>query len=174
LKILNDTNFILPTGGRRGHDRMAIWFTTTSTINAYHHHSCEFDPRSRRGLLDTALHCVCDKGCQWLATGRWFSPGILVSSTNKTDRHDIAEILLKVALNTINKIQTFTYNNLDKNHFDVLILVELQKQFILCLDLVEIMHIKSMFKFSSNVHLLKLRFKFVEIYTLTLRTTYVV
>jgi hypothetical protein len=27
----------------------------------------------------------------------------LVSSTNKTDRHDIAEILLKVALNTINQ-----------------------------------------------------------------------
>jgi Trp operon repressor len=31
-------------------------------------------------------------------TGRWFSPGILVSSTNKTDHHDITEILLKVAL----------------------------------------------------------------------------
>jgi hypothetical protein len=28
--------------------------------------------------------------------------GTPVSSTNKTDRHDIAEILLKVALNTIN------------------------------------------------------------------------
>jgi hypothetical protein len=37
-----------------------------------------------------------------LATGRWFSPGPLLSSINKTDRrHDIAEILLKVALNTI-------------------------------------------------------------------------
>jgi hypothetical protein len=36
-----------------------------------------------------------------LATGRWFSPCPLVSSTNETDRHDIAEILLKVALNTI-------------------------------------------------------------------------
>jgi hypothetical protein len=32
---------------------------------------------------------------------RWFSPGTPVSSTNKTDRHD--EILLKVALNTINQ-----------------------------------------------------------------------
>ena len=31
----------------------------------------------------------------------WFSPVISVSSTNKTDRHDITEILLKVALNTI-------------------------------------------------------------------------
>jgi hypothetical protein len=34
-------------------------------------------------------------------TGLWFSPGPAVSSTNKTDRHDIAEILLKVALNII-------------------------------------------------------------------------
>jgi hypothetical protein len=32
-----------------------------------------------------------------LAHGRWFSPA---SSTSKTGRHDIAEILLKVALNT--------------------------------------------------------------------------
>jgi hypothetical protein len=32
---------------------------------------------------------------------QWFSPDPPVSSTNKTDRHDIAEILLKVALNTI-------------------------------------------------------------------------
>jgi hypothetical protein len=38
---------------------------------------------------------------QWLVTGRWFFPGISVSSTIKTDRHDIAELLLKVALNTI-------------------------------------------------------------------------
>ena len=36
--------------------------------------------------------------CQWLVTGRWISPGTLVSSTNK---YDITEILLKVALNTI-------------------------------------------------------------------------
>jgi hypothetical protein len=38
---------------------------------------------------------------QLLATGRWFSTGTPLSSINKTDRHDIAEILLKVALNTI-------------------------------------------------------------------------
>jgi hypothetical protein len=34
-------------------------------------------------------------------TDQWFSPGTLVSSTNKTDHHDIAEILLKLALNTV-------------------------------------------------------------------------
>jgi hypothetical protein len=44
---------------------------------------------------------LCDKVCQWLARGRWFSPCPPGSSTNKTDRHDISEILLKVALNTI-------------------------------------------------------------------------
>jgi hypothetical protein len=42
-----------------------------------------------------------DNVCQWFATGRCFSPGPPVSSTNKTDRYDITEILLKVALNTI-------------------------------------------------------------------------
>jgi len=52
----------------------------------------------RRGALDTTL---CDKVGQWLATGRWFSVGTPVSSTNYTDRHDITDILLKVSLNTI-------------------------------------------------------------------------
>jgi hypothetical protein len=51
----------------------------------------------RWGVLDTTL---CDKVYQWFATGQCFSP---VSSTNKTGRHDINEILLKVVLNTINQ-----------------------------------------------------------------------
>ena len=80
------------------HDRMVVGFTTTCAISTYHHKCCEFEPRSWRGVLDTTL---LDKVCQWLATGLWFSPGTPVSSTNKTDRHDIAEILLKVALSTI-------------------------------------------------------------------------
>ena len=58
-------------GGHHGLDRMVVGFTTTYAISAYHQ------------------------------TGRWFSPGIPVSSTKKTDRHDIAEILLKVALSTV-------------------------------------------------------------------------
>ena len=52
----------------------------------------------RWSVLDTTLH---DKVCQWLAAGLWFSPGTLISSTNKTDCHDISERLLKVALNTM-------------------------------------------------------------------------
>jgi hypothetical protein len=44
-----------------------------------------------------------------LANGRWFSLGTPASSTTKTGRHDIAEILLKVALKhqkSINHINT--------------------------------------------------------------------
>ena len=48
------------------------------------------------------LMILCDKVCQWLVTGRWFSPGTPVSPTNKTDSDYITEILLKVGLNTIN------------------------------------------------------------------------
>ena len=43
-----------------------------------------------RRVLDQTL-CVC----------QWFCRGTLASSTNKTDRHDITEILLKVASSTI-------------------------------------------------------------------------
>jgi hypothetical protein len=43
------------------------------------------------------------------AHGRWFSPGTPASSTTKTGRHNIAEILLKVALNTINQIKSIKY-----------------------------------------------------------------
>ena len=52
----------------------------------------------RRSVLDTTL---CDKVCQPLVTGRQYSPGTPVSSTNRTNCHDIAEILLKVALNIL-------------------------------------------------------------------------
>ena len=43
---------------------------------------------------------------QLLAHGRWFSPGTPASSTTKTGRYDIAEILLKVALKTKNQIKS--------------------------------------------------------------------
>ena len=42
---------------------------------------------------------LCDKVCQWFAACRWFSSGTPVSFTNKTHRHDTADILLKIALN---------------------------------------------------------------------------
>jgi hypothetical protein len=48
------------------------------------------------GALDSQPQVI--KVYQLLANGRWFSPGTPASSTTKTGRHDIAEILLKVAL----------------------------------------------------------------------------
>jgi hypothetical protein len=46
----------------------------------------------------TRLTAASDKVYQWLVHGWWFSPGTPASSTTKTGRHDIVEILLKVAL----------------------------------------------------------------------------
>jgi len=46
----------------------------------------------------TRLASARDKVYQLLAHGRWSSPGTPASSTAKTGRHDIAEILLKMAL----------------------------------------------------------------------------
>ena len=77
----------------------SISISRMQSVPIYHHWRCMFEPRSWRGVLDTTL---CDQVCQWLPTDRWFSPGTPVSTTNKTDLRDITEILLKVALNTIN------------------------------------------------------------------------
>jgi hypothetical protein len=49
-------------------------------------------------VLDTS---VCDKDCQWLVVSQWFFLGILVSSTSKTDHHDITDILLNMVFTTV-------------------------------------------------------------------------
>jgi hypothetical protein len=54
----------------------------------------------------TRLAAVSDKVYQLLAHGRWFSSGTQAFSTTKNGCHDIAEILLKVALNTKNQIKS--------------------------------------------------------------------
>jgi hypothetical protein len=59
----------------------------------------------------TRLAAASDKVYQLLAHGRWFSPCTPASSTTKTGRHNIAEILLKVELNTKN--QSINYLNLN-------------------------------------------------------------
>jgi hypothetical protein len=48
----------------------------------------------------TRLAAASDTVYQLLAHGLWFSPVTPDSSTTKTGRHDISEILLTVALNT--------------------------------------------------------------------------
>ena len=57
----------------------------------------------RLGVLDTTFS---DEVCQWLVTGQWFSPGTPVFSTNKTDHHDITEILLNKGNNKITELRT--------------------------------------------------------------------
>ena len=64
----------------------------------------------------TPLTAASNKVYQLLAYSRWFSPGTPASSTTKTGHHDIAEILLKVALNTINKSINQSINQ-SINHF---------------------------------------------------------
>ena len=53
----------------------------------------------------TRLAAASDKAYQLFAHGRWFSPSTPASSTTKTGRHDIAEMLLKVALSTKKSIK---------------------------------------------------------------------
>jgi hypothetical protein len=95
--ILDHIWCTLQTGGHRGRDLMIVEFTTTYAIN-----TITTNVMISNRVLDTTL---CDKYFQWLVAGRWFSPGTPVS-TNKTDRYDISEKLLKVALSTITIILT--------------------------------------------------------------------
>jgi hypothetical protein len=67
--------------------------TTTAWVRA---HLCKL----QKGC--TRLAAASGKVYQLLTQGRWFSPG---SFTTKTGRHDIAELLLKVVLNTKIQIQ---------------------------------------------------------------------
>jgi hypothetical protein len=57
------------------------------------------------------LAAASDKVYQLLVHGRWFSPGTPASSTTETGRHDIAEILLKVVLSTINQSNRLLVND---------------------------------------------------------------
>jgi hypothetical protein len=49
----------------------------------------------------TRLAAASDKAYKLLAHDRWFSQSTPASSATKTGRHDIAEILLKVALKSL-------------------------------------------------------------------------
>jgi len=74
----------------------------------------------------TRLTAASDKVYQLLAHGRWFSPGTPASSTTKTGRHDIAEILLKVALKhqKSNQIRSFfCLPSLGLSFFDTQLLI---------------------------------------------------
>ena len=81
-----------------GCDCMVVGFTTT-----YANQCLSVSPLMLWVQLPLRVRSttLCDKVCQLLVAGQWFSPGPPVSSTNKTGRHDITEIFLKVTSNTI-------------------------------------------------------------------------
>ena len=74
-----------------------IGFKTTCAISAYHHCCFEFESSTSEvcSIQHYVIKFVSDLWQVFRCTP--------VSSTNKTNRHVIAEILLKVALNTINQ-----------------------------------------------------------------------
>jgi hypothetical protein len=76
---------------------MVVGFTTTYAISAHHHDSYEFESRSERGVQHYVIKFV----SVLQQVGGFLR--VLRSSTNKTDRHDITEILLKLPLRTINQ-----------------------------------------------------------------------
>ena len=75
---------------------MVVAFITTYAIDAYYHERCDFESRSSEvhSIQHNVIKCVSD--VRMLVV----SPASPVPSS-KTDRHDIAEILLKGALNSI-------------------------------------------------------------------------
>jgi hypothetical protein len=77
---------------------MVFGFTTIYAISAYHHWCCEFESWSGRGVQHY-MYVIKFVSDLWQVGG--FLRVTPVSSTNKTGRHDITEILLKVALNII-------------------------------------------------------------------------
>ena len=77
---------------------MVVGFTATYAISDYHHSCCEFESRS--GEVSSIQHYVIKFVSDLRQVG-----GLLgytgFPPTIKLDRHDITEILLNVALNTI-------------------------------------------------------------------------
>ena len=74
----------------RGHDRMTVGFATTCAISAYHHYVYS---------IHHVIKFVSDLG----QVGGFLE----VSTINNSDHHDIAEILLRLVLNSIT--QTIRY-----------------------------------------------------------------
>ena len=79
----------------------------------------------KKGTLDSQSQVT--KVTKLLAHGRWFSLGTPASSTTKTGHHDIAEILLKVALSTINQIKIM--QDVSEEYF------RMSQEYLLCISM---------------------------------------
>ena len=92
-------------------DRMVVGFRTTLICN-----QCLSLMLWVRITIRVRCTTLGDKVCQWLGTGRWISPSLMVSSTYKTDRHDTTEILLKMVFKHHQANSNSTNINKTNNH----------------------------------------------------------
>ena len=99
-------------GSRRGRDHMVVGFTTTYAINVYHHWCCEFESRSGQGVQYYVIKFVSD-----LQQVGGFLRVLRFCPPMKTDRHDISEILLKVALSIIKRNLIMSFFMIFSNKF---------------------------------------------------------
>ena len=93
---INTNEKFLDLRRHRGCDRMPLWYIKLDLLLPV-----PSVPIATKVVSLNPIHCE-EYSIQhyvikivWFATGRWFCPGILVTSSNKTDRHDIAEILFE-------------------------------------------------------------------------------
>ena len=90
-------------GGSGWLNELGSWITQ-QLIQNYHQYGVGSRSAlliTKKGALDSQSQVIKFTSC--LPTVGGSSPGTPASSTTKTGRHDIAEILLKVALNTKNE-----------------------------------------------------------------------
>ena len=73
------------------------------------------------GEVYSIQHYVVVSECH--TTCRWFSSGTSISSTNKTDHHDIIEILLNISSNTITPEKYMYHSHVYLNKIVVLLLI---------------------------------------------------
>ena len=86
---------------RRGRDCMTVGFTTTYAISVHHHITTKVASSNPAHGEMYSIQRYVIKLVSYLRQVGVFFHGTPVSSTNKTDCHDINEIVLQVALNII-------------------------------------------------------------------------
>jgi hypothetical protein len=81
FKILKLT-FKSKIGGRRGHDRMVVGFTTTYAISVHHHWCCELESWSGRGVQYYVIKFFGDlRHVSGFLRVLWFPPPIKLTAT---------------------------------------------------------------------------------------------